>query len=114
MEVHTGGIVSLRVGDPVNGFRPSASVLLNSLAESFGQHALGLVLSGMGSDGADGLGAIYSAGGCTIVEDPDTAAVPGMPKQALAQASGAYVERASRLAWLLSELVSGGRCRKTA
>jgi two-component system, chemotaxis family, protein-glutamate methylesterase/glutaminase len=114
MEVHTGGVVSLCGSDPVNGFRPSASVLLHSLAETFGQHALGLVLSGMGSDGADGLGAIYSAGGCTIVEDPDTAAVPGMPKQALAQASGAYVERASRLAWLLSELVSSGRYRKTA
>ena len=109
MEIHTGGIVSLRAGIPVDGFRPSATVLLSSLAATFGQHALGLVLSGMGSDGAEGLGAIYCAGGCAIVEDPDTAAVPGMPRRALARASGAYLERAAHLAWLLMELVGTGR-----
>jgi two-component system chemotaxis response regulator CheB len=63
----------------------------------------------MGSDGAEGLGAIYSAGGCAIVEDPDTATVPGMPKRALARATGAHIEPASRLAWLLMELVGSGR-----
>ena len=114
MEIRTGGVVSLRAGGPVDGFRPSATVLLTSLASTFGQHALGLVLSGMGSDGAEGLGAIHCAGGCAIVEDPDTAAVPGMPKRALDHATGAYVERASHLAWLLIELVGSGRFRKTA
>jgi len=112
MEIHTGGLVTLRATSPVNGFRPSASVLLNSLATAFGQHALGMVLSGMGSDGADGLGAIYSAGGCAVIEDPATATVPGMPRQALARATGAYVERAARLAWLLIELAGSGRTWK--
>jgi two-component system, chemotaxis family, protein-glutamate methylesterase/glutaminase len=114
MEIHTGGVVALRATPAVNGFRPSGTVLLTSLAAAFGQHSLGLVLSGMGSDGAEGLGAIYSAGGCAIVEDPETATVPGMPKRALARATGAHVERASRLAWLLIELAGSGRSWKLA
>jgi len=109
MQVHTGGVISLQASEPVNGFRPSGTVLLHSLAESFGQHALGLVLSGMGSDGADGLGAIYAAGGCAVVEDPESAVVPGMPRRALERATGAFVEPSSRLAMLLIELTSGGR-----
>jgi two-component system chemotaxis response regulator CheB len=113
-EIHTGGVVALRATSPVSGFRPSATVLLTSLAAAFGRHCLGMVLSGMGSDGAEGLGAIYSAGGCAIIEDPDTAAVPGMPKRALARATGAHVERASRLAWLLIELAGSGRNWKHA
>jgi two-component system chemotaxis response regulator CheB len=112
MEICTGGLVALRETAPVHGYCPSATVLLASLATAYGQHALGMVLSGMGSDGAEGLGAIYSAGGCAIVEDPNTAAVPGMPKRALACATGAHVECASRLAWLLIELVASGRPRK--
>jgi two-component system chemotaxis response regulator CheB len=112
MEIHTGGLVALRASAPVDGFRPSATVLLASLAAAYGQHALGIVLSGMGSDGAEGLGAIYSAGGCAIVEDPNTAAVPGMPQRALDRATSAHVERASRLAWLLIELAGSGRPRK--
>jgi len=114
MEIHTGGVVSLQGNPPVNGFRPSATVLLNSLAFAFGQHACGLVLSGMGVDGAEGLGAIYSAGGCAVVEDPESAVVPGMPSRALLLATGAHVERASRLAWLLIELAGSGRSWKPA
>jgi two-component system chemotaxis response regulator CheB len=109
MEIHTGGVVSLHTRVAVDGFRPSATVLLTSLAATFGRHALGLVLSGMGSDGAEGLGAIHSAGGCTLVEDPNTAAVPGMPERALARAPSARIERASRLASVIVELVGNGR-----
>jgi two-component system chemotaxis response regulator CheB len=114
MEIHTGGVVSLHTRVAVDGFRPSATVLLTSLAATFGRHALGLVLSGMGSDGAEGLGAIHSAGGCTLVEDPSTAAVPGMPERALARAPSARIERASRLPDLIVELVGCGRHEKIA
>jgi two-component system chemotaxis response regulator CheB len=112
MAVATRGIVHLEEGVPVAGFRPSGTVLFQSLATSFGRQALGLVLSGMGNDGAEGLGSIYAAGGTAIVEDPETATVAGMPERALAQAVGAFVERASRLAWLLIELVGSGQYRK--
>jgi two-component system chemotaxis response regulator CheB len=107
MELALDGRVRLRSGDVVDGFRPSGTVLLSSLAASFGRRALGLVLSGMGNDGADGLGAIYAAGGTAVVEDPESAVVAGMPERALARATGAFVERSERLAWLVGELAGG-------
>jgi len=107
MEVHTGGFVRLISGEPVDNFRPSGTVLLRSLARSYGAHAAGLVLSGMGSDGADGLAAIVATGGGAIVEHPQTAAVPGMPTQALERAHGALALPAPRLGSSLVELVSG-------
>jgi two-component system chemotaxis response regulator CheB len=105
VEVALGGRLDLRQGDAVDGFRPSGTVLLHSLAATFGHRALGLVLSGMGTDGAAGLGAIYAAGGTAVVEDPATAVVAGMPDRALSRATGAYVARADRLPRLLVELV---------
>ena len=99
--------VRLQSGDAVDGFRPSGTVLLSSLATAFGRGALGVVLSGMGADGADGLGAIYAAGGTAVVEDPESAVVAGMPERALARATGAFVERGERMAWLLTELAGG-------
>jgi two-component system, chemotaxis family, protein-glutamate methylesterase/glutaminase len=109
MEISTGGAVHLKAGDPVDGFRPSGTVLLASLARSFGAHAAGLVLSGMGTDGAQGLAAISAAGGYAIIEDPETAVVPGMPKRALGLAGGAMVERASGLVSLLGDLAGSRR-----
>jgi two-component system chemotaxis response regulator CheB len=108
LELALGGHVRMRSGEPVHGFRPSGTVLLSSLAATFGRRALGVVLSGMGSDGADGLGAIYAAGGTAVVEDPETAVVSGMPERALARATGAFVEPGERLAWLITELVGAG------
>jgi two-component system chemotaxis response regulator CheB len=105
MEVHTGGMVALQSGLPVDGFRPSATVLLSSLAASFGQRALGVVLSGMGNDGAAGLRALVAAGGYAVVEDPRTAAVPGMPRRALEESSAASVQPGGGLATLLVQLV---------
>ena len=109
MEVHTGGMVGLQSGLPVDGFRPSATVLLSSLAASFGQRALGVVLSGMGNDGAAGLRALVVAGGCAVVEDPRTAAVPGMPRRALEGSPAARVQSGAGLATLLLALVENGR-----
>jgi two-component system chemotaxis response regulator CheB len=105
VEMTIDGRVRLHSGDAVDGFRPSGTVLLSSLAAGFGRRALGIVLSGMGSDGADGLGAIHAAGGTAVVEDPESAVVAGMPERALARATGAFVERGERLAWLVNELV---------
>ncbi|MDO8916292.1 MAG: chemotaxis protein CheB, partial [Coriobacteriia bacterium] len=62
----------------------SVDILLDSLAEQYGDRAIGVVLSGAASDGVKGLGAIESAGGITIVQDPDTAAYRSMPASAIA------------------------------
>jgi two-component system chemotaxis response regulator CheB len=62
--------------------RPSADVLLRSLAGALGASAVAVVLTGMGRDGADGLAAVRQAGGLTIAQDEATSAVYGMPKEA--------------------------------
>lgn len=78
------GRVRLVESPPVAGHRPSATVLLTSAAEAFGAGALGIVMTGMGRDGADGLLRIHQAGGLTFAEDPATAVVGGMPGAAIA------------------------------
>jgi two-component system, chemotaxis family, protein-glutamate methylesterase/glutaminase len=67
-------------GQPVSGQCPSGTLLLRSMAEDLGEHAAGIVLTGMGDDGAEGLLAIRQAGGYTIAEDESTAVVNGMPE----------------------------------
>lgn len=70
-------------GEPVCFQRPSGTVLLRSMAAAYGPGALGVVLTGMGDDGADGLSEIRAAGGYTIAEDESTAVVYGMPAAAV-------------------------------
>jgi two-component system chemotaxis response regulator CheB len=69
-------------GEPVGLHRPSGTVLFASLAESWGKHAVGVLLTGMGEDGAAGLLAMRKAGAYTIAEDASTAVVNGMPEAA--------------------------------
>jgi len=64
-----------------------------------------VVLSGMGNDGAAGLRALVAAGGYAVVEDPRTAAVPGMPRRALEESPAASVQPGGGLATLLVQLV---------
>ena len=78
-----GGYLQVGLGDPVCAQRPSGTVLLKSLAKAFGVNALGVVLTGMGEDGAEGLLQIKKSGGYTIAEDESTAVVYGMPAEAV-------------------------------
>lgn len=86
-----GSRLLLRRGDPVSALRPSGTVLLESMAASLKGHAMGIVLTGMGDDGAGGLLSIRRAGGYTIAEDESTAVVFGMP--AVAARLGAVCEQ---------------------
>jgi two-component system chemotaxis response regulator CheB len=77
------GQLHLDDGDPVSFQRPSGTVLFQSMARDLGPDALGLLLTGMGDDGASGLLDIRRSGGYTIAEDESTAVVYGMPRAAV-------------------------------
>jgi len=78
-----GDMVILSDGPPVNGHRPSADVLFHSVAQEFGLLAVGILMTGMGEDGAEGLGAMKAAGGMTIAQSEDSCVVSGMPRAAI-------------------------------
>ena len=78
------GDIAVLSDDPrVNGHRPSADVLLRSVAEEFRSQAVGILMTGMGDDGAEGLGAVKKAGGMTIAQSEESCVVYGMPKAAI-------------------------------
>jgi two-component system chemotaxis response regulator CheB len=69
---------------PVSGHRPSVDVMFDSCARRIGANAIGVILTGMGADGARGMLAMYRAGAHTIAQDENTCVVFGMPKEAIA------------------------------
>jgi two-component system, chemotaxis family, protein-glutamate methylesterase/glutaminase len=78
------GDIAILVDQPrVNGHRPSVDVLFHSMALEFGSKAMAILMTGMGEDGAAGLGAIQAAGGFTIAQSPDTCVVDSMPRSAI-------------------------------
>ena len=78
-----GDIVVLTDEARVNGHRPSADVLLRSVAEEFKTHAVGVLMTGMGDDGAEGLGDVKKEGGMTLAQSEESCVVYGMPKAAI-------------------------------
>lgn len=74
--------VEIKNGDKVNGHCPSVDVLFESVAQSAGDKAIGVILTGMGGDGARGLKKMHDAGALTIGQDESTCVVYGMPKVA--------------------------------
>ncbi len=76
-------VVRLEESDPVNRHRPSVDVLFHSVAQVAGKNAVGVLLTGMGKDGAQGLLAMKQAGAVTFAQDEATCVVFGMPREAL-------------------------------
>ena len=83
--------LGLEEGPPVHGVRPAADPLLESVASTYGELAVGVVLTGMGADGAAGLKLIREAGGDTIAQDEETSVVWGMPGAAMRSGAAARV-----------------------
>ena len=69
--------------DPVDNHRPSATVMLNSLAQFYGNTTVGIILTGMGRDGAAGMAEVKQKGGLTIAQDEASSIIFGMPKEAI-------------------------------
>jgi two-component system chemotaxis response regulator CheB len=78
-----GNVVVLSDDPKVNGHRPSVDVLFHSLAQEIGSGSLAVLMTGMGVDGAHGLGAVKAAGGLTLVQSPETCVVDAMPRAAI-------------------------------
>ena len=106
LRVRPGGRVWLDPGPPLLGFRPSCDALLASVAESFGRRSVGVVLTGMGRDGARGLKAIRDAGGRTLVQDEASSVVWGMPREAVGLGAAEAVLPLDRIAQTLVEWVT--------
>lgn len=86
MELYKSGAkyhIRISDGDLVNRHKPSVDVLFNSVAKNAGQNALGIILTGMGRDGADGLLNMKESGARTIAQDEKSCVVFGMPKEAI-------------------------------
>jgi two-component system chemotaxis response regulator CheB len=84
IQVNSQGVVELYKGPSYKGLRPSANYLFHSLARAYGRRVVGIVLTGMGDDGAEGLLAMRQAGGLTLAQDEQTCVVYGMPREAIA------------------------------
>lgn len=91
LEIRPGGIAHLHRGPKLGSHRPSGTLLLKSLAVTFGPSAAGVVLTGMGDDGAEGARAIETRGGVVFAEDPQSAIIQGMPQATIAQTQSPIV-----------------------
>jgi two-component system, chemotaxis family, protein-glutamate methylesterase/glutaminase len=104
-----GDIVVLSDEARVNGHRPSADVLLRSAAEEFQSNAIGVLMTGMGDDGAEGLGAIKKAGGMTVAQSEESCVVYGMPKAAIERGYAVRVVGLDAMASTLQALCGRGQ-----
>lgn len=95
--------VEVRDGPLVNRHRPSVDVLFRSVAHSAGRNALGIIMTGMGDDGAAGLLEMHQAGAHTLAQDEDSCVVFGMPKEAVKRGA---VDRLVPLHAIASEIIT--------
>lgn len=102
-----GNLAVLSDDPPECGHRPSADVLFRSVAQSFGRNATGLLMTGMGEDGAAGLATLREAGAITLAQDEQSSVVWGMPRAAIERG---VVDRVLALEDLPGELI--GRFRE--
>jgi two-component system chemotaxis response regulator CheB len=108
-----GNAVVLSNDSRVNGHRPSVDILFRSVAAEFGTRAVGVLMTGMGEDGATGLGLIKNAGGLTIAQSEESCVVFGMPKAAVERGHATRVVPLDMLASTLAGQCSPERIART-
>jgi two-component system chemotaxis response regulator CheB len=106
--VSSEGVFTPSVASPIGGHRPAATALFRSLAQVCGSRTVGVILTGMGEDGAAGLGELRRAGGLTLAQSQESAAVYGMPKAAVDAGAVEQVLALPELAQAITRAVGGG------
>lgn len=105
--------VAVKEGPLVSRHRPSVDVLFRSVARFAGRNAVGVIMTGMGSDGAAGLKEMRDAGADTIAEDEASCVVFGMPREAIAAGAAGHVEPLARIPQKILELAQESALSKT-
>ena len=105
MKVGMGGRILLTHEEPVNYLRPSVSCLFRSVAQVYGPNAVGVLLTGMGKDGAEELRIMKEKGAVTIAQNQESCTVYGMPHEAIKLGAATYVLAPRRIAEALTGLV---------
>ncbi|CAO96515.1 protein-glutamate methylesterase/protein-glutamine glutaminase [Erwinia tasmaniensis] len=101
--------VKLNDGPPVNRHKPSVDVLFNSVARFAGRNAVGVILTGMGNDGAAGLLAMNQAGAWTIAQNEASCVVFGMPREAIALGGASEVLDLNQISQHMLAKISAGQ-----
>ncbi len=104
MGIGKGRRIELVSQPPVEGMRPSVSYLFESVAEAFGHKAVGVLLTGMGRDGAEGLRRMREKGAVTIAQDKESCVVFGMPAEAIRLGAASHVLSPDRIVSVLTKL----------
>jgi len=108
MVIHRSGgnyVVKIKEGPMVHYQRPSVDVLFQSVARHVGRNAVGVLLTGMGADGAKGLLEMKKSGAATIAQDEETCVVFGMPREAIKLGAADRIVPLPRIAGTIAELI---------
>jgi two-component system chemotaxis response regulator CheB len=108
MGIRPDGRIVLASDEDAEGFRPSGNYLLHSVAGSFGADAMGVLLTGMGRDGAAGLLELQRAGGMTVAQNEETSVVFGMPGEAVRLGAAGHVLPPDEIARLITSSTANG------
>ncbi len=101
--------VRLHDGPPVNRHRPSVDVLFRSVAQFAGRNAVGVILTGMGNDGAAGMLEMHRAGAYTLAQNEASCVVFGMPREAIATGGVNEVVELERMSQRMLAQIAGGQ-----